>query len=422
LIAKHGTLGEAIEALRAGSASAVDLSSLHTQMDELGNDLRDYVAAADVTKESLLSVISRVSELTKRGTNKAIERIKQVETLLNAGPLTRPPSAPMTLRTSNPPVDADTPLGTVSIGGNATTLTATMLFTMVHELQAKVEVLTERSKNTGVIFDRKAFSSETEFVLWFMSKNPSGEGLAGFVDIILFWAFSISNVGDASQFLIKAECLKKIGLRGKVEVAYAYSMSTRYPTAFVGNTKDQILSTTTILMFSSYEAWRGDGSGDGKKQTLTTRLAACMRGHCQYCEDNISDPELRSMALCTAEAASTFWERLVAYVDDEYSLLMSFHLLAKHVLLLLSNQVVQICDDIFEFRGNAANVDITERAAAAARFCLGHVASSKLHERLSQGQVSPPSCLEQHFRAVPHAPHGGSDRVGTQEGGGQTEE
>ena len=74
------------------------------------------------------------------------------------------------------------------------------------------------------------------------------------------------------------------------------------------------------------------------------------------------------MALRTAEAASTFWERLVAYVDDEYSSLMSFHLLAKHVLLLLSNQVVQICDDIFEFCGNAANVDITERAAAAARF------------------------------------------------------
>ena len=74
------------------------------------------------------------------------------------------------------------------------------------------------------------------------------------------------------------------------------------------------------------------------------------------------------MALRTAEAASTFWERLVAYVDDEYLLLMSFHLLVKHVLLLLSNQVVQICDCIFEFRGNAANVDITERAAAAARF------------------------------------------------------
>ena len=107
-------------------------------MDELGDDLRDYAAAADITKESLLSVISRVSELAKRGTNKAIERIKQVETLLNAGPLARPPSPPpMTLRTSDPPVDADTPLGTVSIGGNATTLTATMLFTMVRDLQAK---------------------------------------------------------------------------------------------------------------------------------------------------------------------------------------------------------------------------------------------------------------------------------------------
>ena len=134
-------------------------------MDELGNDLRDYATAADVTKESLLSVISRVSKLAKQGTNKAMERIKQVKTLPNAGPLARPPSPPVTLRTSNPPVDADTPLGTVSIGGTAKTLTASMLSTMVRDLQAKVEVLMERSKNTGVIFDRKAFLSETEFVL-----------------------------------------------------------------------------------------------------------------------------------------------------------------------------------------------------------------------------------------------------------------
>jgi len=168
-----------------------------------------------------------------------------------------------------------------------------------------------------------------------MNKNPSGEGLAGFVDIILFWSFSSSGTGNASQFLIKAERSKKFGLRGKVEVTCAHSMSTRYPTAFIGSIKqEQILSTTTILMFNSYEAWKGDALGDGRKQTLMVRLAACMRRHRQYCEDSFSNLELRSLALCTADVANTFWERLVAYIDDEYQLLTSFNLLPKHILLL----------------------------------------------------------------------------------------
>ena len=44
LTTKHGMLGEAIKAVRAGTASAADLSLLRTQMDELGDDLRDYAA------------------------------------------------------------------------------------------------------------------------------------------------------------------------------------------------------------------------------------------------------------------------------------------------------------------------------------------------------------------------------------------
>jgi hypothetical protein len=62
---------------------------------------------------------------------------------------------------------------------------------------------------------------------------------------------------------------------------------------------------------------------------------------------------MKAMALRTADTANTFWERLVVYINDEYSLLVSFKLLTKHILLLLSNQVVQICDDIFEFQSNA---------------------------------------------------------------------
>ena len=77
-------------------------------------------------------------------------------------------------------------------------LASSMPFTMVRNLQAKVDVLTDRSKSTKVIFGRKAFASESKFLLWFMAKNSSGECLAGFVDIILVWTFWVSDTGDAS--------------------------------------------------------------------------------------------------------------------------------------------------------------------------------------------------------------------------------
>ncbi len=74
------------------------------------------------------------------------------------------------------------------------------------------------------------------------------------------------------------------------------------------------------------------------------------------------------MALKTADISKSFWMSLVAYLDNEYSLLESFKLVVKHVLLLLSNQIVQICDDIFEYKSNASNVDLGNMGAVAARF------------------------------------------------------
>jgi hypothetical protein len=49
-------------------------------------------------------------------------------------------------------IDGDTPQGIVSVGGCETVITSNYLFGLIQELQAKVDVLTERSKNTGVIF------------------------------------------------------------------------------------------------------------------------------------------------------------------------------------------------------------------------------------------------------------------------------
>jgi hypothetical protein len=100
--------------------------------------------------------------------------------------------------------------------------------------------------------------------------------MVDFVDIISTWAHATANHVDQTQWLTELECSRKVGLKGGVDVAYAHSMSTRYPTLFVGTAKE-ILSTMTIKMFDSYDAWRGNGSGDGTKQQLSDTLAVAMR-------------------------------------------------------------------------------------------------------------------------------------------------
>ncbi len=49
-------------------------------------------------------------------------------------------------------------------------------------------------------------------------------------------------------------------------------------------------------------------------------------------------------------------------------MLSSFNLPPKQTLLLLSNQVVHICDDLFEFRNQAKGVDVSNRVATATRY------------------------------------------------------
>jgi len=49
-------------------------------------------------------------------------------------------------------------------------------------------------------------------------------------------------------------------------------------------------------------------------------------------------------------------------------MLTSFNLLPKHILLLLSNHVVQICNDISDFRNKAVTTDISNQLASTSRF------------------------------------------------------
>jgi hypothetical protein len=166
-------------------------------------------------------------------------------------------------------INTNTPLGSIQIRESDTPLTTNMLFSMVCNLQAMVDLLTERSKNTVVIFNHHAFASKMEFTVWYMGKNPSGDGLAAFVDVISIWSFGATNQIDSLQWLHEKHRLKAIRLKGGLyDVWYAFSMTSQYPTQFVGKNKKNITSTTTIKMLESFYAWRRNGIGDGTKEQL----------------------------------------------------------------------------------------------------------------------------------------------------------
>jgi hypothetical protein len=82
-----------------------------------------------------------------------------------------------------------------------------------------------------------------------MSKNPARDGLAAFVDVFLIWTLGMANHVDSTQWLNEKHHLNSIRLKGGVlDIGYAHSLSTRYPSQFMEKDKQVMTSTTTIKM------------------------------------------------------------------------------------------------------------------------------------------------------------------------------
>jgi len=79
-------------------------------------------------------------------------------------------------------------------------------------------------------------------------------------------------------------------------------------------------------------------------------------------------PDLTALAVKTAENTDSFWRAFTTYIYEEFTLLTSFKLSDKNVLLLLSNQVVQIFDDLFELRSTASHVDPANKVVMASQY------------------------------------------------------
>ncbi len=135
-----------------------DLDDLREDRSIFSADLRKYSEAAEVSSSSILQIIARIRERSNARHNKIKERFAWLEH--GVAQVHHPPAPPQSQDATTTSqvlvvssgIVGDRPLGIATIGGNENIITANYLCGMIWELQSKVEVLTKRSKNTGVIF------------------------------------------------------------------------------------------------------------------------------------------------------------------------------------------------------------------------------------------------------------------------------
>ncbi len=263
-----------------------DLDELRKETNNFLSDLHSYAAAAEVLNETILKVIAKAQEVSNLRHTAIRACITWLEHTVSQTPQPLLPPQPQRAATTSQMFSASSgiagnmPLEVATIGGSETVITASYLFGLVRDLQAKVDVLIEQSKNTGVIFQQLAFLLEAEFGYWYTALSASGSGLAAFVNLISIWTFASGNPMDTSQWINAVHLSKAVGLKGEnVDAVYVHSILQRYPTSFIGMDKTLILSTTTFKMLELYNAWRGRIMGDEQKEKLTADLKWAVQSH-----------------------------------------------------------------------------------------------------------------------------------------------
>ncbi len=173
VVHEHKMLADSVKAaLEAGHMSAAEsIEDLRGEMDAFAINLNTFSNEAKVTSEAILKMITLIRNKDQTRDDNTQARILQIESVI--GGFLCPSSPPMLQHQPFiPPSTGDTPLGTAIIGGTETPLTANMLFTLIRDPQTKVDMLTERAKHNGVLFNGIAFNSESELSTWFALHNP----------------------------------------------------------------------------------------------------------------------------------------------------------------------------------------------------------------------------------------------------------
>ena len=258
----------------------------------------------------------------------------------------------------------------VDIAGRKVPASMVVWVQMLRDVESRVEVLTARAKNSGVSIGDMTFASELDLQGFWMKHDASGYALAACVDFVsLIQAFGSSESLTTQDFLSTSEKSKKVNLRAG-EGGFAASFRVRHLEIVAGKASSiRISSSVTLPIFKDWQGWIGNGhAGDGFKENITRMVNHACTNHRQYLDDADLPDELRSLALKTAELARQWWMDLATYLDNEFLMLENYGLAVKQILLLLSNQMVQIFEDIADKRGPAGNTDISNRPKAAVRY------------------------------------------------------
>jgi hypothetical protein len=199
-ITEHGSLGYAVQGvLDENEKMRPVLQSVEEQIQTFAEELVDSAEQVEQVKESLLILIDRVLAIATKRTDTLDARITSLEV---APSLVGRRAAPASQTgASAGGLTPDTSFGHVLIGSTSVEVTMNAVLSQIRSLEARVQAVSDQSKNTGVSFHSWAFSSETEFGAWYMANNPSGGGPSAFVDIVSIWSFASTESGTEEWLL-----------------------------------------------------------------------------------------------------------------------------------------------------------------------------------------------------------------------------
>lgn len=361
LVMNHGSLSDAMAVLMASTTrTADDVAMLTSEIEALNQAMSDFSTTHDIPQDELVRLINKLADKMTRQNNLLATRLRNVESTAPGGPV---PTGGTTA------VDLDTVFGTSHIGGNAVDISMGYMVSKLQALTTSMSTLEARMHTTGFTFDGLNFASDEEFATWFMSQNPRGLGMAAFVDVVSIWSF-LNASQSSSEWLSMLEKSTKLGF-GPLDTSYIHSMTYKYPPRFAGKAS-VILSTEHIKMLKSMDDWRGTSEGmsmgDGIRDQLLADMRSAVHNHAQYCRDHLPEGRLRAMAIQTGNETLAFFISMVGYIEAEITTLGNLNIQDSHVLLLLSNQVVRMCDDIHEIRTHGSRCSLDNLPLAAARF------------------------------------------------------
>ena len=356
LVREYGSVGQALlDTIQRQDNSEAVISTVVADTQVHTREINDLQELTDANKIELLEFLKRLAERSSRQHTSLTHLIQDVQRGIAGG--------------AGGGVDMDTVFGTETVGSLAVDVSMNYVFAQLRGMSGTLEELASRYKSSGVTYQGCSFASPEEFSKWYMLHNPSGSGMAAIVDFVSIWCFSQASAQTSVEWLSTVEKSAKLGL-GSQETAYVHTMSHKYPPRLAGKVT-VILSTESIKMLKSFDEWRGTSEGmsmgDGRRERILTDVRNAARAHRQYCMDYLPASPLRDLAIKTGEDTVMFYQDLFSYIDQELTNLDTINIKPEHVLLLLSNQVVRLGDDLHALRAFGANIRLDNLPVAATR-------------------------------------------------------